>query len=147
MLLQYASALEDCNRAITLDPTFSKAYFRKATALRGLGNIDSAIDALSSGLTHDPTNSVANSERTNLLAAKEQINNIKTMVTRREFRRGLQAVDTVMKDVGSANRVLNLLKIECLLELTRTEEAYNLSNQMVRSRKTKEKRKNMKLHQ
>lgn len=38
MLLQYREAMQDCDQALALDPTNSKAYFRKATACKG--NVD-----------------------------------------------------------------------------------------------------------
>ena len=49
MLLNYKEAMDDCNAAILLDNTNSKAYFRKATALKGLGRLTDAIASLDKG--------------------------------------------------------------------------------------------------
>ena len=49
MLLQYKEAIADCDYTIKIDETVSKAYFRKATALKGLGQLEQAIQALNKG--------------------------------------------------------------------------------------------------
>jgi tetratricopeptide (TPR) repeat protein len=49
MLLQYKEALHDCDAALALEKDNSKAYFRKATALKGLGKLNEAIAALNKG--------------------------------------------------------------------------------------------------
>ena len=36
---KYNEAIEDANVAIRLQPSFTKGYFRKATALQGLGDL------------------------------------------------------------------------------------------------------------
>ena len=54
MLLQYKETLQDCDAAISIDSCNSKAYFRKVTALKGLGRLQDAIAALTAGLVHDP---------------------------------------------------------------------------------------------
>ena len=64
MLLQYREALTDCDRAISMDGNGnSKALFRKATALKGLGRLDEAIAALDSGLILDPKSGTALAEK------------------------------------------------------------------------------------
>jgi hypothetical protein len=39
------SVMTDCDLAIGIDPTSSKAFFRKVTALKALGGLQPAIDA------------------------------------------------------------------------------------------------------
>jgi hypothetical protein len=50
----------------------------------------------------------------------------------KQYQMALRQVEAVTKDVGSNFRDLNILKVEALLELNRPEDAYNLSNLMVR---------------
>ena len=133
MLLQFKEAITDCDKSISLEGNNSKAFFRKATAFKGIGNLDAAIDALNAGLVFEPSSSVAITDRDSLLAAKIKIGSIRTQIQNKEYRKALTAIDSVLKDVGSNCRIVNLLKIECLLELKRIEEAYNLSNAVVRN--------------
>jgi tetratricopeptide (TPR) repeat protein len=51
MLLQYKEAIQDCDAALAIESDNSKAYFRKATALKGLGKLNEAIAALNKGTT------------------------------------------------------------------------------------------------
>ena len=131
MLLQYKEANSDCDHAIKLDPTNSKAFIRRATALKGLGLIDQAISSLEQGLLHDPTNNVAKQEKQSLLEAKAKLGTIKDLMKAKQYSMALLQIDALLKVVGSSSRELNLLKIEALLELNRPEEAYNLSNTQV----------------
>jgi tetratricopeptide (TPR) repeat protein len=51
MLLEnYRRVLNDCAKALALDPKCVKAYYRSAKACRFLENIDEAMDACQRGL-------------------------------------------------------------------------------------------------
>lgn len=50
MLLQYKEAIQDCDAALVLENGNSKAFFRKATALKGLGQLTEAIATLNKGM-------------------------------------------------------------------------------------------------
>ncbi|CAL1702063.1 unnamed protein product [Somion occarium] len=47
---QYSAALEDAEKCISVNPSWSKGYARKGAALHGLRRYDEAIDAYESGL-------------------------------------------------------------------------------------------------
>mmetsp|Transcript_42903 Transcript_42903/g.62838 ORF Transcript_42903/g.62838 Transcript_42903/m.62838 type:complete len:204 (-) Transcript_42903:804-1415(-) len=66
MLLKYGEALEDCDSAISYNPTFIKAHFRKAKILTTLGRLDEASKAYSMGMIHDPCNATGMKERREL---------------------------------------------------------------------------------
>jgi DnaJ homolog subfamily C member 7 len=51
----------------------------------------------------------------------------------RRYAAALPKIDSLMKEIGSGSRDLKLLKIECLIESSRLEEALNLSNDMMRN--------------
>lgn len=133
MILDYRSALADCDRAITIEPTNSKSYFRKATAYKGLGRLDDAIKAFDSGIAQDSSSATASKDRESLVQAKQQIPVLKELCNQKNFRELLVRVDKVIKAVGSNFRDFNLLKVEALLELYKTEDAYNLTNSMMRN--------------
>lgn len=132
---QFNESLSDCESVIAVDSSSSKAYFRKATAMKGLGNLDGAIDSLNSGLLVDSSSSTAISDRASLLRAKDSIVEMKSLVDRREFKRAMTIIESTSKEIGSNFRDINILKVECLLNLhpTSPEDAYNLTNQMMRT--------------
>lgn len=55
------------------------------------------------------------------------------LLDQRKFLLALGKADDLVKSIGagSSSREIGLVKIEALMELGRTEEAYNLSNAMV----------------
>lgn len=133
MLLQYKDALSDTDIAISLDNTLSRAYFRKATSLKGLGRLDAAIAAVDQGLTFDPTSKAALQDKTTLINAKNKIAEAQMLLKQNQNSAALIRLDSVIKDVGSNLREVNLLKVECLIKLRRLEEGLNLTNLMVMS--------------
>lgn len=132
MLLQYKEAIQDCDAALSIESNNSKAYFRKATALKGLGKLNEAIAALNKGLEFDPRSATAIADKAALINAQAKIAEIKGLVEMKQFQMALRQIETISKEIGSNFRDFNILKIEALLELSRPEEAYNLSNLMVR---------------
>ncbi|CAB4059798.1 STIP1 [Lepeophtheirus salmonis] len=62
-----AIPLKDCEKAIELDPTFIKAYLRKANALKGMGKTSQATVAYEKALEIDPTCSEASEGRRNCM--------------------------------------------------------------------------------
>jgi DnaJ family protein C protein 7 len=133
MTLQFAEAVRDCDRAISLMPANAKAHFRKATALKALGRIDDALQSLNEGLTHDAGNAAATADVKTLTEAKAKLASTRALMERKRYRDALPQIDALQRQLGSGVWELNIMKIECLLELKRTPEAYNLTNSLMRS--------------
>jgi len=133
MLQQYKEALSDCDTALQLDITCAKAYFRKASALRGLGRLEEALAAVTSGLEHDPNNAVGKSDKTSLTNIKSKLVEMEHYFQSNQFSSALVLMDQLSRELGAGNRQLNIRRVECLVKLKRLEEAYNLSNTMMRS--------------
>lgn len=125
-------AMDDCNMAIAISNTNTKAIFRKVTALKGLGRLDEALDTVILGLTFDPNNKVALQEKRNIEEAKLRIAQAKTLLQEKKYSRSLAVVDDLLRDLGSGCRELNAMKVTSLIELRRLEEALNLTNAMMR---------------
>jgi histone-lysine N-methyltransferase SETD3 len=53
---QYEECIQDCNKAIGIEPTFPKAFFRKAKALFYQQKVQEAVETINAGLEMDPTN-------------------------------------------------------------------------------------------
>lgn len=137
MLLLYKECIEDCDKSIELDSNNAKGYFRKASALRGLGSISDAIKAYTAGLEVEPTNNAAKKDKDELVMAQGKFDELKDMLENESnpsrFRAGLPVVEFLSRKLGSNNRDVNLARAECLSGVGRTEEAYNLSNDMMRT--------------
>lgn len=133
MVLQYKQAADDCELAIRYDNTNSKAYFRRATALKGLGKLDEAIAAISSGLEIEPTNATALREKEALMGAKGQWEQVRLLISSKQWSKALFFLDPLIRELGSGSRELNIMKVECLVETRRFEEALNLSNAIMRT--------------
>eukprot|EP00605_Chrysophyceae_sp_TOSAG23-4_P000491 GSChrysophyteH1.ASY1.ANO1.550.1 assembled CDS len=107
MLQKYTEALEDCNRSLALDSTNAKAHLRKAGALKALGQMQLAT-------LKESINGGASSVSVAYRAVLGQLNGLYSVL-------GENCVD------------LNVLKGLALLGMGKTEDAYNLTNQMMRS--------------
>lgn len=133
MMLMYRDAMTDCDKAISLDPSNSRAYFRKCTALRGLGRLDDAIACLTRGIEIDGTAVAAVKEKNDLLGARKALSSMHTMVhEEKKYRAALQQLEPIIREIGNF-RDFNILKVICLVKLGRLEDAYNLSNLMMRT--------------
>ena len=55
-LNEFDLALIDADKAIEINPNYSKAYLRRGKALEGLGRIDEALNTYHSGLEKDNNN-------------------------------------------------------------------------------------------
>eukprot|EP00003_Mantamonas_plastica_P023207 TRINITY_DN4121_c0_g1_i3.p1 TRINITY_DN4121_c0_g1~~TRINITY_DN4121_c0_g1_i3.p1 ORF type:complete len:154 (-),score=50.25 TRINITY_DN4121_c0_g1_i3:30-491(-) len=55
-LLEYPSAIKDCDKCIELDPSFVKAYIRKGNCLFYQHKFEDAIKVYDKGLVHNPDN-------------------------------------------------------------------------------------------
>ncbi len=128
----FSQAINDCDKAISISPNNAKAFFRKATALKSLGKIDTALEALNAGLEFDPGNSVALGDVRFLTESKAKIADIRNLMTQKKFRQALPMIDQLLGSLGNSYWELNLMKVEALLEQQRVQDAYNLTNTLMR---------------
>lgn len=133
MLLQFKETVSDCDTAIALDATCSKAYFRKASALRSMGRLDAAIAAYDQGLVYDASSATALKEKTSLLNAKTKIAEAQDFIKQNQYTAANIKIDQIIKEIGNSFREVNLLKVTCLIKAKRLEEALNLTNQMMKT--------------
>jgi len=57
-LASYEECIVDCNKAIEIERTFSKSYYRKAKALVNQQKLTEAMETLKEGIEADPTNEI-----------------------------------------------------------------------------------------
>lgn len=139
MILQYDKVLDDCDFAITTDPTFTKAFFRKARTLTILGRCDEAVKAYSLGMVRDPNNAVG-------VKDKEEVQQLhKRFRLAKEIFRAKENTKVTRKDAVQVLRQMELVLATCtqfkdamyfkawaLFWLHRTDEAYALTTTLVR---------------
>lgn len=135
MLLNYKDAVNDSDIAINLDNSNARAYFRKATALKGLGNLDLAINNYKLGLNYDNSSAsdTAKKELQVLERARDKLEGIKDLIKTKRYAPALNHINTIITEIGSNFREFLYLKLDCLIELKKFEEAINLSNSLIKN--------------
>lgn len=149
MLLQYPEAVRDCDAALAADPAWGKAHVRKAKAYTALGKIDEAIKSYSLGMVRDPNDASLVKEKDDLVKLKRRYDLAEGLLTKlrgsgsangacpsvssmkRDARQALAQIDVVIATCPNWNAAL-LLKIEALVHLSRSSEAYALTTTLVR---------------
>ena len=90
----------DCDKALAIDKTFPKAYFRKASSMRSLGHLDGAIECLTLGLQHEPGNAAAAKDLRDLHAAKGNLAQLAELTQRKSYRQALTLAESLSRDLG-----------------------------------------------
>jgi len=101
--------------------------------LKALGRLDDAIASIDAGLQYDTNNQVAIQDKATLIQSKEKFEKVILLMEQKKFREAIIIIDSLVSTIGSSFQQLNIMKIKVLVELRRPEEAYNLSNIVMRS--------------
>lgn len=132
MTHQFKETILDCDKAIHLDRGCAKAYLRKASALKSLGRLDEALVVLNAGYDSDPNNAAVVQERNAIIGVKNRLTELETFISNGNYGPALLLIDQLSRDLGTQNKEINLKKVECLLKMKRVEEAFNMTNSLVR---------------
>ena len=101
----YEECIHDCNQAISIDPTFSKSYYRKAKALVNQQKLTEALESLQEGTKYDADNETVN---TFIKDLQEEITQENTIPPDHPERKRFQNLLDWMKKGGSDFRKLKL---------------------------------------
>lgn len=134
MTHQFKEVITDCDKAIQLDRACAKAYLRKASALKSLGRLDEALVVLNAGYDSDPKNTAVVQERAAIIAVKNRLGELESFISSGSYANALILIEQLSRDLGTQNKEINLKKVECLLKMKRIEEAFNMTNTLVRLR-------------
>ena len=134
MQRRFQEALEDCDAAITWAgddvSIIVKALTRKSSALKNMGKLDGAIDALLKAAEMDSkTQSVLMKDVSKLRSAKRRLDDV---FQEKNFTRKLHIIDGIVADLGCCFKELSMIRLNVLIDLRRLEEAHNLSNSLLR---------------
>ena len=85
---------------MSIDPNNTKALFRKATALKGMGRLDEALELIESGLLIDPNNTAALQDRTVIMQSKEKLSATTQLITEGQYRQADIRLDELIRTLG-----------------------------------------------
>lgn len=156
MLRHYQEALGDCDFAIQVDASYDKAYLRKAQLLIMNGFLQEAIQTFDQVLKLDPKHKRAIKEKRDIETMQQKYtkaldffqrlhndeNNDKELALRENIMEVAQDIEAVLEKCVAWNE-LKVLQAEALWALGQQEEAFDLTNKLVKQQGTTE---NTQLH-
>lgn len=116
MLKKTKDALNDCKRAISLDPTSIKAFLRCAKCNFLLGNLSEAERMYTQALNMDPTSLQAKTEYLQLNQVKDYIQQAEIYFKNGQFPLTLNVIDRATTFLEEIPTKWKLMKGEALLE-------------------------------
>ncbi|CAM9145910.1 unnamed protein product [Choristocarpus tenellus] len=139
MILGYEQAIDDCDRAVGLDPTFAKALFRKAGAQKKLGQFKAAVATVLAGLALDPNNAKQIKEKQDAELCLRKTDRAKALMQEHKYSQALSLLESALQ-AATQSKDLKILKasyagtifVECLMGVGKHEEAYSLSSALIR---------------
>lgn len=147
MILQYDEAVSDCNEAISLLPSFLKAYIRKAKAQVSLGALAEAITTLCMSAIYDPNNSAIITLKNDITKLQQRMELANQLLEKRDQKRtyppfplpttrdAQQALNQITIVLAScpAWRSILIQKTKALVALGKVNDAYTTSTSLIRS--------------
>mmetsp|Transcript_7773 Transcript_7773/g.14654 ORF Transcript_7773/g.14654 Transcript_7773/m.14654 type:complete len:541 (-) Transcript_7773:1681-3303(-) len=148
MILQYEEVIEDCNQAILHNPSFLKAYFRKAKAQISLGLLSLASDTLNKAAIYDPNNSTIVSLKQEVETLIEKIDSVRSLLEKtddtREFppfplpkvRDAQQALNQILLISASCPAWRDILveKTKAFVALGKLNDVYATTSSLMRTK-------------
>jgi len=142
MILKYRDAIEDCDAALAVDPTFTKAHTRKGKLQMTLGDLDGAKKSFALGMIRDPNDSAMLNQKEEVDTMQKRYGIAADMLEkvrsgksgsfdRRDSMQALRQIEIVLAACPEWNEA-GLIKVEALINLERSEEAYALSTKLLR---------------
>ncbi|XP_063376111.1 dnaJ homolog subfamily C member 7 [Cydia fagiglandana] len=130
MLGMYKKALEDAQKSVVLDPTFTKGYIRIAKCCIALGDISGGEQAVRSA-TELGGADCATSERRALESLRRLHEDAQRAMEAEDYRRAVFCMDRCL-DYSPSSSKAKLTKAECLAMIGRCQEAQEIANDMIR---------------
>jgi tetratricopeptide (TPR) repeat protein len=144
MLKNWPSALAAANRSLKMDESNPKAYYRRAQALEGLGQLEAAVEAYQAGLNALPTSealakglqSATERLKARLTSTDDAIAQIRKMENERQRRAAeeikLAAASVAKEDVGfsssHSSAQVSIAKATSREAITSPAPTYNITS-------------------
>jgi len=133
-LRQHDSCVRDCTEAVRLDPTYIKAYMRRAKSLIDVGKFEDAYRGIANGCQKNPTNSTLAAELTRVREIRDHMVLGLRQLEGGKFAAARASFGTVLRETKSNRVVVAAAKAEVGLGLT--DRAMRLSLQVIRADST-----------
>lgn len=144
MILKYEDVISDCDEAISILPSFIKAYVRKAKCQTTLGLLDDAMATYNKALIHDPNDAPIIRSKNELNTYKRRFelalellsktttsNPYLPLPSQRDANQALQQINAILLAASNWKEPL-VPKVKCLITLGRVNEAYPLTTSLMR---------------
>lgn len=126
-LEKYNKCISDCNEAIAMDPSFGKAYYRKADALMTLGRLQEAVDTMNKAIEFKADD---DNLRKKLNEAKIQMSyytDYEKAWEKRDYDTCIRKIDCILEKCSKSKEMI-FKKMEILAYQGKAAEALELVN-------------------
>ncbi|XP_050362123.1 dnaJ homolog subfamily C member 7 [Nymphalis io] len=130
MLGMYKNALEDAQKAVALDNTFTKGYIRMAKCCIALGDLSGAEQAVRRASELGGPDCASN-ERRAIKSLQRLHDDAQRAMEAGDYRRVVFCMDRCLEYSPSSSKA-KLLKAECLAMIGRCQEAQEIANDSLR---------------
>ncbi|CAK1549792.1 unnamed protein product [Leptosia nina] len=130
MLGMYKKALEDAQKAVALDSTFTKGYIRMAKCCIALGDLSGGEQAIKQASELGGADCALNEKRA-LESLRRLHEDAQRAMETSDFRRVVFCMDRCLEYSPASSRA-KLIKAECLAMLGRCQEAQEIANDSLR---------------
>mmetsp|Transcript_29956 Transcript_29956/g.41404 ORF Transcript_29956/g.41404 Transcript_29956/m.41404 type:complete len:491 (+) Transcript_29956:85-1557(+) len=131
MTEDFNAALDDCKRALELDPTFVKGHMRAAKCYTNMGHFHKARESIAQGLKFDPRNKSLKGENARLVRIEKVLVDAKGLVDEKKYVEALQSLAN--SDLqGCAFPALLNIQGRCLLGMGQHDKALSTSSNVLR---------------
>ncbi|XP_047515372.1 dnaJ homolog subfamily C member 7 isoform X1 [Pieris napi] len=130
MLGMYKKAVEDAQKAVALDSTFTKGYIRMAKCCIALGDLSGAEQAITRATELGGADCALNEKRA-LESLRRLHEDAQNAMEANDHRRVVFCMDRCLEYSPSSSRA-KLIKAECLAMLGRCQEAQEIANDSLR---------------
>lgn len=130
MLKKYQESLQDCNRALELDPNFVKSLQRAGKVHLIFGNFDQSKSFLDRALAIEPNNEAIKSELRLLEETIKNYNMIRNMKSSQQYTQALYFLDKVLEQ-SPEKTDLKLIKLDLFIETGKLDRAHSFSTEIL----------------
>lgn len=130
MIQKYNLAIEDSKTAIKIDPNFVKGYLREGKSLLALGDFKSALRSFQKVKELEPSNTAVDFDIKSSNEVKQYQEAADIAYSSKDFRKVTYLMDRALSSSPASLQFL-VLKAECLVYLSRYQEAQEIANDAV----------------
>ncbi len=98
---KYKLAVEDALKAIEIDPSFEKGYFKAGKAFKKIGNLKKALELFQQGLNNFPSNAHMRKEYEDCKILLKYKNELNEQIEAKNYKQALRKINNLLDNNGS----------------------------------------------